>query len=578
VSEDASVYLFRNLFAFMMKMNMINIDETEQLKKETGMQKFTDFKPVGYWTPGEETAAQYRNDEVYHVNKQVFAVVKDGKPVFVTGGKALLGEQSGGSGSLPLLAWLPAVEPEKLGDPDFCSEYGIRFPYIAGSMAHGISSAEMVEAMAEAGMLGFYGAAGLSVSTIEAAIDRLQRNLADKPCGFNLIHSPSEPRLEAEVADLYIRKGVKLVEASAFLDITLPLVKYRVHDIHRNSAGDIVAPNRIIAKVSRVELAAKFFSPPPETFLRELVVSGYITDEQAELARKIPMAQDITAEADSGGHTDNRPAMALIPTILALRDRMQTEYNYPQKLRVGAAGGISTPSSAAAAFAMGVAYIMTGSVNQACIESGTSNEVRELLTQAQQADVIMAPAADMFEMGVKVQVLKRGTMFPMRSKKLSDIYNSCGSIDEISAAERTMLEKNFFKSSLDEIWTQTCNYFMERDNTQITEAGSNPKHKMALIFRWYLGQASHWATTGDPSRKMDYQVWCGPAMGAFNEWTKDTFLENIENRKVALVALNLLYGAALVSRLNFMKQQGIQPAGEIKVQPLTEEQIREYIR
>ena len=27
----------------------------------------------------------------------------------------------------------------------------------------------------------------------------------------------------------------------------------------------------------------------------------------------------------------------------------------------------------------------------------------------------MAPAADMFEMGVKLQVLKRGTMFPMRA-------------------------------------------------------------------------------------------------------------------------------------------------------------------
>ncbi len=43
---------------------------------------------------------------------------------------------------------------------------------------------------------------------------------------------------------------------------------------------------------------------------------------------------------------------------------------------------------------------------------------------------------------------------------------------------------------------------------------------MALVFRWYLGQSSRWANAGEPTRKVDYQVWCGPAMGAFNEWTQ----------------------------------------------------------
>ena len=63
---------------------------------------------------------------------------------------------------------------------------------------------------------------------------------------------------------------------------------------------------------------------------------------------------------------------------------------------------------------MGAAFVVTGSVNQACIESGSSDIVRKMLAEASQADVTMAPAADMFEMGVKVQVLKRGTMFAMR--------------------------------------------------------------------------------------------------------------------------------------------------------------------
>jgi len=104
-----------------------------------------------------------------------------------------------------------------------------------------------------------------------------------------------------------------------------------------------------------VEVASKFMSPPPAPMLRILLERGEITPEQAELAGQVPMAQDITAEADSGGHTDNRPSITLIPTMMALRDRMQSRYNYPHPLRVGAAGGIATPASAAAAFTMGAA-------------------------------------------------------------------------------------------------------------------------------------------------------------------------------------------------------------------------------
>ena len=106
-----------------------------------------------------------------------------------------------------------------------------------------------------------------------------------------------------------------------------------------------------------------------------------------------------------------------MPTMLALRDELQAKYGYTQPIRVGAAGGISTPHSALAAFMMGAAYVATGSVNQACVEAGASEHTRNLLAQADMADVAMAPSADMFEMGVKVQVLKRGTMFAPRASK-----------------------------------------------------------------------------------------------------------------------------------------------------------------
>src|SRR4029077_15375289 len=120
----------------------------------------------------------------------------------------------------------------------------------------------------------------------------------------------------------------------------------------------------------------------------------------------------------------------------ALRDRLQAQFQYSTPPRVGLAGGIAKPSSVAGAFAMGAAYVVTGSVNQACVESGSSDSVRKMLAEAVQADVIMAPAADMFEMGVKVQVLKRGTMFAMRAQKLFELYRQYPAWEAIPEADR----------------------------------------------------------------------------------------------------------------------------------------------
>jgi trans-AT polyketide synthase, acyltransferase and oxidoreductase domains len=535
------------------------------------------YESLGSWSAGTGSVQNITLKEALRsVRHPVYLVRRDGALAAELGGVGQLGATA--ADGVSIAGYAPPCLPENLGDTSFCRDLGIRFPYVGGSMAKGISSAAIAEELGRAGMLGFFGAAGLPITQVEAAADRLAASLGDLPYGFNLIHSPHEPDLEAAIAELYIRKGVRIVEASAFLDLTLPLVRYRVHGIKRAADGSIVAPNRIVAKVSREELAAKFFAPAPERFLRELVADGSITSEQAELAALIPLAQDVTAEADSGGHTDNRPAIALFPTISSLAARLERQYRYDMKLRVGLGGGISTPAAAAAAFAMGAAYIMTGSVNQACVESGTSDPVRALLAETRQADVSMAPAADMFEMGVTVQVLKRGTMFPMRAAKLYEIYRAHKSIEEIPAAEREKLEKTMFQAPLEEIWRDTRAFFLVRDPSQVERAERDPKHRMALVFRWYLGQAAHWAKDGAEKRRMDYQVWCGPAMGAFNEWASGTSLELPHNRKVATVALNILHGAAQLNRANFLRSQGIDlPQDAVAPEPLDIAQIKEYL-
>ena len=150
-----------------------------------------------------------------------------------------------------------------------------------------------------------------------------------------------------------MKYGVTTVEASAFLGLTPNIVRYRVAGLSLNTQNQIEIKNRVIAKISRTEVASKFMAPAPATILQKLVTEGSITEEQARLATNIPMADDITVEADSGGHTDNRPLVLLLPAILALRDQFQSKHGYAQPIRVGAAGGIGTPLSALAAFMMG---------------------------------------------------------------------------------------------------------------------------------------------------------------------------------------------------------------------------------
>ncbi|EFH31266.1 predicted protein, partial [Streptomyces pristinaespiralis ATCC 25486] len=202
------------------------------------------------------------------------------------------------------------------------------------------------------------------------------------------------------------------------------------------------------------------------------------------------------------------------------------------------------PEAAAAAFAMGADYIVTGSVNQSCLEAGTSARVKEMLSQAGIADCDMAPAADMFEMGVELQVLRRGTFFPMRAKQLYELYRTYDGIDAIPADVRTRVEEQIFRRPLDDVWEETAEYFRRRDPGQLARAEGNPKRRAALIFRWYLGMASRWAKTGEADRAVDFQIWCGPAMGSFNAWVRGTYLAAPEHRRVADVARQIMAGAA----------------------------------
>lgn len=452
---------------------------------------------------------------------------------------------------------LPNLTAEDFGDAEFKKTYGLKYALYGGAMANGIASSDMVIALGKAGCMGSYGSGGQRLEVVAQEIDKMKAALGDKPFLVNML-SNRNADMELKLAQLLIDKNVPGVEASAYVVPSEALVYFRVKGI-REENGRIRIPHKIIAKVSREEVLEKFVSPPAAETVAVLRKAGLITEEEAALAPKIPMADDITAEADSGGHTDGRPMVSMLPALIALANRKQAEFGYQQKVRVGAGGGVGTGLSCLGAFEMGAAYVVTGSVNQGCVESGTSDYVRQVLAETAMADVTMAPCADMFEVGAKVEVIKKKTMYAQNAQKLYDYYVKYPSFEAIPAADRERIEKKILKDSFDNIWKGTKEYFSRVDPSKIPQAERNPKMKMALVFRWYLGSSSRWAVQGDPNRKFDMQIWCGQSMGAFNLWVKGTPLEKAENRHVGEVANLLLNSCAYHYMKNLLVRMGASP-------------------
>ncbi len=458
-----------------------------------------------------------------------------------------------------------AITPESLGAPAFKRAHGVRLAYASGAMYKGIASADLVIRMGQAGLLGFFGTGGLRLERIEEAIRRIRRALPpDRAFGMNLLCNLAKPEMEEHTVDLFFRHGIERIEAAAYTHVTPSLVRYRARGLRPGPEGPVV-PHKVMAKVSRPEVAAQFLSPAPERILQRLVASGAIAESEAALARAVPMADDLCVEADSGGHTDNGVALTLMPVMLGLRDEATRTHQYREPVRVGAAGGLGTPHAVAAAFILGADFVLTGSINQCTVEAGTSELVKELLADANVQDTTMAPAGDMFEIGAKVQVMSKGVFFPARANKLYEVYKQYDALEQIDPKTREQIEKRYFKRSFEEIYAETKEYYARQAPEQLERAERNPKAKMALVFRWYFVHTSRLAIKGIAEGKLDFQIHCGPALGAFNQWVKGTRYEPWRNRHVDELAELLMGGAAAVLRQRFLQLQGLPtPPGDLR--------------
>lgn len=434
----------------------------------------------------------------------------------------------------------------RLGSAEFRHDHGLRYAYLAGSMFRGVSSVDLVARLGRAGLKGYFGAGGLHLETVGEAVTELARTPGlDGRYGVNLLHDLTRPGAERALVDLLLRHDVRHVEAAAFTAVTADLVRFRFHGAHRAADGTPAAVRTVVAKCSRPEVAAQFMAPPAPELLDRLVAEGGLTSVEADAARALPVAQDVCVEGDSAGHTDGGVSLALVPTTVALAARLTERYGYARRLRVGACGGLGTPEAVAAAFVLGADFVVTGSVNQCSPQAGTSDAVKQLLAAVDVQDTAYAPAGDLFELGSRVQVVRKGTLFAARANKLYQLYRTHTGLDDLDGPTRAWLERDCLRAPLDQVWKQTCAYYRDAGRAHETErAERDPKHRMALVFKSYFARTNRAAQEGDPAERANYQVHCGPAAGAFNRCVGGTALEPWQERHVERIADLLMTGAA----------------------------------
>ena len=441
-----------------------------------------------------------------------------------------------------------------LGNEAFKKAYNLKYAYVCGAMSCGITSKELVVKMGKAGLMGYFATSGVQLPQIEQAICVIQKALKPgQAYGMNLLCDFTNPQLEEDTIDLFLKYGVKNIEAAGYLLITPALVKYRLKGLRRDANGKVTATNQIMVRVSRPEVAQAFLSPAPEEIVNTLLEKQQISREAAILAKEMPMADDLCVDADSGGPTSQGIMPVLLPTMMKLRDEMMARYRYANTVRVGAMGGIGTPEAAAAAFILNADFIMTGSINQCTVEAATSDAVKDLLQDVNVQDTGYAPGGDAFGLGAKMQVVQKGLLFAARANRLYELYHHYNSLDDIDDKTKTQIQEQYFKRPFEEVYAEIKAEYAQYNPQEIEKAECYPKYKMALIFRRYFTHTMRLALQGNIEQKVDYQIHCGPAMGAFNQWVKGTALENWRNRHVDEIAEKLMQETAALLNQRFQE-------------------------
>ncbi len=217
-----------------------------------------------------------------------------------------------------------------------CDMLGVEHPIMLAGMG-GVSYAEVVAAVSNAGGFGTLGMAGTSAKFIEGQMQRV-RELTDKPFGVDLLSA--QPETLTAAIDVIIANGAKAFVAG--LGVPYPIVK------QLKDAGVLV-----FAVVGKVDHAIKA--------------------EQAGCDGVIAQG------TEGGGHTGAVASVALWPQVV---DAV--------KIPVVAAGGLYDGRGLAAALALGCQGVWMGTRFIASTEAHAGQPYKDAIVNMNEADTTIS--------------------------------------------------------------------------------------------------------------------------------------------------------------------------------------------
>ncbi len=217
-----------------------------------------------------------------------------------------------------------------------CDMLGVEHPIMLAGMG-GVSYAEVVAAVSNAGGFGTLGMAGTSAKFIEGQMQRV-RELTDKPFGVDLLSA--QPETLTAAIDVIIANGAKAFVAG--LGVPYPIVK------QLKDAGVLV-----FAVIGKVDHAVKA--------------------EQAGCDGVIAQG------TEGGGHTGAVASVALWPQVV---DAV--------KIPVVAAGGLYDGRGLAAALAMGCQGVWMGTRFIASTEAHAGQPYKDAIVGMNEADTTIS--------------------------------------------------------------------------------------------------------------------------------------------------------------------------------------------
>jgi len=422
----------------------------------------------------------------------------------------------------------------------FNIEYGLKYPYLVSGIERGISSKEMIVKCGKEHILSFLGTKKMNIEKVKESIIYIKERLSNgEVYGVNITYDPFDKGLASQIIDLCLEYEVKYIEISGYMNIPDFIIRYKLKNI-RQKNNKVICDNKVFLKTDRLSNLNQWMERMPDEVLNSLVEEKLIKSEERELAKYISIIDAVTINCGEKINTHRNDLLNIIPRVIKIRDYKVKAYNYDNSIYVGAAGNIGTPEAVAISFLLGVDYVSTDLINQCSKEACLSDLTKDLLQQAGIEDTINVPDAEKFEIGGRVQVLKRGVMFPSRANKLYELYRYYESYYQIDEKLRVQMENNYFKKTFDEYFKE-CKRNLPAEKIDIIE--KDEKKKMALVFKQYLIDSVAYGQDGIEEQRMNFSIYCSPSLGAFNEYCLGGELENWRNRSVTKIAEILMHNS-----------------------------------